>query len=38
MSPRPGRLNPSKILWPTIHGFLLLAVIANVLVLIGAWP
>lgn len=32
------RLDPSKVLWPTICGFGLLAAVAHVLVLIGAWP
>lgn len=38
---RPHRsrsLDPSKVLWPTIYGFVLVAVTAQVLFLIGAWP
>jgi hypothetical protein len=32
------RLEPSKVIWPTIYGLILLAVAAHVLFLIGAAP
>lgn len=38
MTRRPGSLDPSKVLWPTVYGLALVLVAACVVALVGALP
>lgn len=38
MTRRPGRLSPSRILWPSIYGGVLVLVAIHVMIIVGALP